>query len=92
MALAYGVTALAAATALWRMRSWSYRAFLTWGVVVMSLSVWFWVGPFRFALPGLIGVVMFAAFLFPLARYVRRVAMSAAFYEYARSSNRRLPM
>lgn len=37
----YGLTALAAAIGLWRMRSWGPRMFLVWGIVVCGLGALF---------------------------------------------------
>jgi heme exporter protein D len=40
LALAYGLTALAAAIGIWRLRPWMVRAFLVWSATAMTLLVW----------------------------------------------------
>jgi uncharacterized membrane protein (DUF2068 family) len=75
----YGVTALVAAVATWRMRKWMPRAFLIWSVVAMVLAVFFlfeiptelfWGGK-----PAAATFVLgMAAVLLLAYRYIRRVA------------------
>ena len=40
LALAYGLTALAASIGIWRLRPWMVRAFLVWSATAMTLFVW----------------------------------------------------
>ena len=78
--LAYAVTALIAATGLWRLAPWSYSAFIVWAGVAIAAGtlpaltlpnadVPWW------AVPG--GVALLAAPLAAVARYIRR-SMPAA--------------
>ena len=39
LALAYGVTALVTCVALWRMRSWAFRAYACWALISVLLGV-----------------------------------------------------
>jgi hypothetical protein len=79
-ALVYGLTAAVAAVGLWKLRRWSYLAFLAWVAVVLTAVLWWpavfphpvipWWGAF-------IWLAVAGALLVPLAMYVRRVVASA---------------
>jgi Ca2+/Na+ antiporter len=79
----YGVTALVAAIATWRMRSWMPIAFLVWSFAALLLGVFFllliptelfWGGK-----PAAAAFVLgLAVFLWLMYRYVRRVAYAAS--------------
>jgi hypothetical protein len=74
-ALAYGLTAAVAATGLWKRRRWGYLAFLAWAAVVLTMVLWW---PAIFPRPifpwwaAFLWVALMAAWLIPLAGYVRR--------------------
>jgi hypothetical protein len=75
-ALVYGLAAAVAAVGLWRLRRWSYVAFVAWVAAVLAVGWWApaiypqptvpWWGTLLWT--GFVGVIML-----PLARYVRRV-------------------
>ena len=40
MTLFYGMSALVASIGLWKLKSWSYRAFLVWAAVAMAIGMY----------------------------------------------------
>jgi hypothetical protein len=83
----YGVTALVAAVAAWRMHRWMPRAFLVWSVAAVSLGAFFLLEvPAEFMLGsktaavalalGLAGMSAFGLWL--IYRYLQRVAVGSA--------------
>jgi hypothetical protein len=79
----YGITALVAAIAAWRMHPWMPRAFLVWSVAAVLLGTFFllalpaelmWGG--KSAVAAL--VLGMAAILWLIYRYLRRVAVGSA--------------
>ncbi len=80
-ALVYGLTAAVAAVGLWKLRRWSYLAFLAWVAVVLTAVLW-WPAVFPHAVipwwGAFVWLAVAGALLVPLALYVRRVVASAA--------------
>jgi hypothetical protein len=79
----YGVTALVAAVATWRMRPWMPIAFLVWCIAAVLLGVFFLsVTPTELILGGkpaaTASVLGMAVVLWLLYRYVHRVALAAS--------------
>ena len=80
-ALAYGICASVAAVGLWKMRSWSYLAFVAWVAAVLLVGLWW---PIVFPTSemhwwmGLLWILTVAAVMLPLARYIRTVTRQAA--------------
>jgi hypothetical protein len=78
LVMLYGLTALVAAVATWRMRRWMPMAFLLWSVSAISLGAFF-----MFAVPqellwggelaGMAFVGVMAAVLWWVYRYLRRI-------------------
>jgi hypothetical protein len=74
-ALVYALTAAVAAVGLWKRRRWGYLAFLAWAAVVLTMVLWW---PAVFPQPvvpwwgAFLWVTLMAAWLIPLAGYVRR--------------------
>lgn len=80
-ALVYGLTAVVAAAALWKLHRWGYVALVAWvaAVILIGLS-WPVVFPAS-TMPwwsALVWVAAVAAIMTPIARYVRRVLAAAA--------------
>ena len=76
----YGVTALVAAVAAWRMHRWMPRAFLVWSVAAVLLGALFlFEVPAELILGGKAAAVAFAlglaAILWLIYRYLQRVAV-----------------
>jgi hypothetical protein len=79
----YGVTALVAAVAAWRMHRWMLRAFLVWSVAAVSLGAFFFLEvPAELVLGGKTAAAAFvlglAAILWLIYRYLQRVAVGSA--------------
>jgi hypothetical protein len=79
-ALIYGLTATAAAVGLWKLRRWGYVAFVGWVAAVLAVGLW-WPPAFPHLTPpkwlGWVWVVIVAAIMLPLGRYVRRTVARA---------------
>jgi hypothetical protein len=83
IAIAYGVTALAACIGLWRVRDWMASAFLVWGLTAIGMGIWL-----VFAIPaevlaggsgvGIVSILLTAGLIGAGYVYVRRIAPSAA--------------
>lgn len=72
-ALAYAIAAIATAIGLWKMRSWTFTAYLAWAGVVMLTMIAMQLGPYRVALPAFVGFFCFILLLlWSLANYVKR--------------------
>jgi hypothetical protein len=80
-ALVYGLAAAVAAFGLWKLRRWGYVAFVGWVATVLAIGLW-WPAAFpQFTLPqwaAWLWVVVVAAIMLPLGRYVRRTIARAA--------------
>lgn len=80
-ALVYGLAAAVAALGLWKLRRWGYVAFVGWVATVLLIGLW-WPAAFPgFTLPqwaAWLWIVVVAAIMLPLGRYVRRTIARAA--------------
>jgi uncharacterized membrane protein len=86
LALAYGLTALAAAIGIWRLRPWMARAFMAWSLAVLTMFTWLllvWqqelpAGGKTIAGLWLVGVAAALAVLYFYVRSIARGAQRAA--------------
>jgi hypothetical protein len=86
LALAYGLTALAASIGIWRLRPWMARAFMAWSLAVLTLFIWLllvWqqelpAGGKTIAGLWLVGMAVVLAVLYFYVRSIARGAQRAA--------------
>jgi hypothetical protein len=80
-ALINGLTAAVAAVGLWKLRRWGHMAFVGWVAALLAVGLW-WPAAFPHLTPpswlGWVWVVVVAAIMLPLSRYVRRVIAGTA--------------
>ncbi len=55
LAFFYGVTALTSTIGLWKLKSWAYRSFLAWSIVVVATLLAFQFGMYRTPLLAFLG-------------------------------------